>query len=891
MEDEIKVGNKVYKVADFASLGEKEFKKIYEYVINLENDIIGGKLYSNESVAFEQIKLVKNIREKLFEVQQSRMNQKVEEFLKGKKIDSVNEIDDKYNETIDNVTDVYNKTRGQVSEKVLDIGREKEELIDDLIANTPRRNLTKEDLKMIDEILEEYGEKTRSINTLDNQNEKLYNEQQNNVEAISDSYVQKAIINEPVKNKGFFNRIRDFIDKKLMPKRLEKRVYKEKEGKLRNIINNVKGKIEEAKKKEPKSIKNLKSRIKTSFALGMVALGMAGSAPSMFKDKEADSLNMPSPVQYEMSFDSIEDVSSFSALYADGDTIEFEAELDESKVNNLIEYDEAVYQEVIDIFGKLSINIKDSQIKSVIDKFLNIDSMQISDEEKQKLLLEYLHSNEDGLDESTKKDIISLYANREKNKELEENKVKEEKESNVKNKIEAETKTTVETKAKEESSVAKETKPSKEEKTEKESVEDKKVQSNNKKQEKTDYQELVELNKKIDSILSTAPSNSYKDTLTSNLKGTLTEMEISEILLNNMGDKNAIKQELSSKMLDKYLDELNKDERTEAEKERDELSEKYRKAYDVLDSIMSNPNMPFDVLHETLLNNLKDYIPESTISQLYNDWYFETREEENTDVKPTSNIEVYVTTEGDKYILGENGEQIFVTDDVIDQILASEENENTENTENKANLTDKEKKDILQEKLKERIMKSKDYEKDRELYEALNDRVNVSIPEKASDKQEIRRNAVENLKDIQDLVKDGTLDIKDVRNIVDSDMRNYEKVDALFDLISSGKEEASLDEETKELYKLIKDGVQSKNTKAFMDKLDDLVPLDAMEEIGIIEDDTIENILADEELTDKEKEEKIKDVIENGNETLEKLGYTEEVKENKNQKQTDDYER
>ena len=76
-----------------------------------------------------------------------------------------------------------------------------------------------------------------------------------------------------------------------------------------------------------------------------------------------------------------------------------------------------------------------------------------------------------------------------------------------------------------------------------------------------------------------------------------------------------------------------------------------------------------------------------------------------------------------------------------------------------------------------------------------------------------------------------------------------------------------------------------------MDKLDDLVPLDAMEEIGIIEDDTIENILADEELTDKEKEEKIKDVIENGNETLEKLGYTEEVKENKNQKQTDDYER
>ena len=188
-------------------------------------------------------------------------------------------------------------------------------------------------------------------------------------------------------------------------------------------------------------------------------------------------------------------------------------------------------------------------------------------------------------------------------------------------------------------------------------------------------------------------------------------------------------------------------------------------------------------------------------------------------------------------------------------------------------------------------MKSKDYEKDRELYEALNDRVNVSIPEKASDKQEIRRNAVENLKDIQDLVKDGTLDIKDVRNIVDSDMRNYEKVDALFDLISSGKEEASLDEETKELYKLIKDGVQSKNTKAFMDKLDDLVPLDAMEEIGIIEDDTIENILADEELTDKEKEEKIKDVIENGNETLEKLGYTEEVKENKNQKQTDDYER
>ena len=368
-------------------------------------------------------------------------------------------------------------------------------------------------------------------------------------------------------------------------------------------------------------------------------------------------------------------------------------------------------------------------------------------------------------------------------------------------------------------------------------------------------------------------------------------MEISEILLNNMGDKNAIKQELSSKMLDKYLDELNKDERTEAEKERDELSEKYKKAYDVLDSIMSNPNMPFDVLHETLLNNLKDYIPESTISQLYNDWYFETREEENTDVKPTSSIEVYVTTEGDKYILGENGEQIFVTDDVIDQILASEENENTENTENKANLTDKEKKDILQEKLKERIMKSKDYEKDRELYEALNDRVNVSIPEKASDKQEIRRNAVENLKDIQDLVKDGTLDIKDVRNIVDSDMRNYEKVDALFDLISSGKEEASLDEETKELYKLIKDGVQSKNTKAFMDKLDDLVPLDAMEEIGIIEDDTIENILADEELTDKEKEEKIKDVIENGNETLEKLGYTEEVKENKNQKQTDDYER
>ena len=181
MEDEIKVGNKVYKVADFASLGEKEFKKIYEYVINLENDIIGGKLYSNESVAFEQIKLVKNIREKLFEVQQSRMNQKVEEFLKGKKIDSVNEIDDKYNETIDNVTDVYNKTRGQVSEKVLDIGKEKEELIDDLIANTPRRNLTKEDLKMIDDILEEYGEKTRSINTLDNQNEKLYNEQQNNV--------------------------------------------------------------------------------------------------------------------------------------------------------------------------------------------------------------------------------------------------------------------------------------------------------------------------------------------------------------------------------------------------------------------------------------------------------------------------------------------------------------------------------------------------------------------------------------------------------------------------------------------------------------------------------------------------------------------------------------
>ena len=74
-------------------------------------------------------------------------------------------------------------------------------------------------------------------------------------------------------------------------------------------------------------------------------------------------------------------------------------------------------------------------------------------------------------------------------------------------------------------------------------------------------------------------------------------MEISEILLNNMGDKNAIKQELSSKMLYKYLDELNKDERTEAEKERDELSEKYRKAYDVLDSIMSNPNMPFDVLH------------------------------------------------------------------------------------------------------------------------------------------------------------------------------------------------------------------------------------------------------------------------------------------------------
>ena len=36
---------------------------------------------------------------------------------------------------------------------------------------------------------------------------------------------------------------------------------------------------------------------------------------------------------------------------------------------------------------------------------------------------------------------------------------------------------------------------------------------------------------------------------------------------------------------------------------------------------------------------------------------------------------------------------------------------------------------------------------------------------------------------------------------------------------------------------------------------------------------------------DKLAEEKIKDVIENGNETLEKLGYTEEVKENKNQKQ------
>lgn len=216
MGDEIKIGKKAYKLEEFYKLNNSEFKKIYEYVMELEKDLI--KKIGQGKISYEQyinsLKDIQKVRNQLYEVEFRKFEESTKKVLNTNRAETVDEIDETFNRTLDNLSSSYDKIRNQVSKQIGDIQDEKDKILAELLASAPSKDLSPDDKKLVNEIIEEYNEKTSQMNILDNCISKLSNEQEKNIQVLSNQYTQKEVGQDLTKSKGLFGRIKNFVSAK-----------------------------------------------------------------------------------------------------------------------------------------------------------------------------------------------------------------------------------------------------------------------------------------------------------------------------------------------------------------------------------------------------------------------------------------------------------------------------------------------------------------------------------------------------------------------------------------------------------------------------------------------------------------------------------------------------
>lgn len=395
MEEEIRIGDKTYKVEDFYKLSEDRFQKIYQYVNSMEHELF-NKILDNTSTKedISKLKFIQGITKRLHEMDIKRLKEKYS--INDYTINPQDDIDIEYNEVINGINNAYENAQRKIEEEIKNVEEKEESIIKEIDNN--------EASELSSEVLEAIKEMNNKKNSLRSSYNGISNEANGNIQAINHKFVPNSLT-EP--KRGFFARLFD----RLNPKRIEKRVYKAKKGRLAEIAKKIQDKIKSAGVQN----KNRNSRILRAKAIGaslLAAFSMTASAASLSNNKEiyeepAQKATVDE-LEKNMSFTEIDKVSDISAKVDQNGHVSIESKVNDEKINEGFNVEAAVYDEARTIYNETGIKgIPYDQIHVVVSKYIDIDTMDISNEEKVRLINEYLNDDSDGLTREGKIEIIT----------------------------------------------------------------------------------------------------------------------------------------------------------------------------------------------------------------------------------------------------------------------------------------------------------------------------------------------------------------------------------------------------------------------------------------------------------------------------------------------------
>lgn len=931
---EIKLGNKIYILPEPKELNPDQNWKIVRLARKIKDleekasDIYGREKENDFASACKNYVTINvtlaEITSKLHELLNEVEKLEIEEELKRAKIEQPRDNkDEQYNQMLGNVNQVYTDTMGQLNNGARDfrdmaqsslqtvsniIGIEtpqrqtpesetpKAYTLDNILKEyeniAPNKNYTQQEQKDIDDMISKFEEYRRNSNLMDEKGHNIAEELTGNFGVIHNRYKDTGVL----ENKGIFAKIRNFFGRNSSLEKLEKKSRKNKGNKIKDIVSDIKkGFSSKSRKKKSKEeiVDEYKNRFKGAIAASLAILGIqVGIVKEIGAEPIDETLPSKSSIG-EFSTDAINEVADIGIKNSPNNMVEFEKPIiDAEKIDIAIKKNIALYQEAKNLVGAYNKSVTAEQCKSVINKFDEINSKNISVEDKKQKLNEYLATNDDVLTAEEKQQTV-----------LE---IKKSIDNEINNEAEKDNQIIVDVPVQEEK-VAKTTefdwdtiKAIVEEKNaqtdaELKQQEDISGQEDKSQQEETKNEEIsakakevrekLELIDKIFEDIS-MPDSARENTLKLNLKGTIDEDYVHDIMKNeDLSDgqkqqqlKNKILRDYQETMVDDELkndyniinsvmedksipnDDITKSVLTQNLKYADEnsignivgapvltneqkgyylkqivnnnyelstLDEDVKKGYDMVDSIMNDRSMPNGQRKSTVVNNLKEYIPERTINEIFN-----------------------------KYeLMGMNNQNI------------SQESIN----------------EIIEYELKSQIVKLKDRKGYEDIYSAVEDTVGRVPSDKIENALYTKLSSID---DMKVAIDEGDIDLKDLASQINQSKEpSYVIVDKVGEKLTQVRKDNELSEQEEELKDILEKNLGSATVEELEDKIDDMYPLDDMKAIGFLQENDIKNIVNNENLSKKEKTRQIMQKVTTANEQYDKLGF------GKQKDKTDEYER
>lgn len=922
---EIKLGNKVYILPDAKELTPEQNWKIVQlgrrisrleerardrYERDKQRDFASAcQNYVTTNVTMMDIssKLMELLREVEFlEAEESLKNAKVE---KPKYV-----ADTEYNSIVENLQEAATTTMRQVDNRAREFQDMAEEslqtmskkigievpkneqqrtyTLDDILKEyeniAPKKEYTQQEQKDMDGMISKFEENKRNSRLMNEKRHDVAEELQGNLSVINEEYKDTAVL----ENKGIFAKIRSFFGRNSSTKRIEKQAEKNKESKINDIANSIKSAFKsKSRKKESKEeiVQKYKDRIKGAIG---ASLAIVGIQVGVMKGVGAEPIDETVPSNLpakEFSMDAINEVANIEMKKTPNNVVEFEnVSIDNEKISIAIEKSMALYEEIRNLIGDYNKSITEEQCKSVINKFDEINSKDISAEDKRQELNEYLTSSDDVLTAEEKQQTVVAIKQSIDN------------EAEVKNnpeivKVPKKTDKVVETVEIDWDNI-KSIIDEKNAQDAQNNVEEAKQENINEQESDSDVNEQAaraeEVRKRIELIDKifddkSMPDSARESALKLNLQGVIDDDYIHDVMKDDNVSDEAKQKKLKDKILEDYKETLIDDElksdydiinavmdnnsipsndaknalaqnleyadetaisnilsvpsMTNEEKkvylkqivnnnyEISTLDEDVKKAYDIVDSIMNSSSIPDGQIQSTVVNNLKEYIPEETINEIFN-----------------------------KYAL-------IVT--------------------NAGGLTKETINDIIEYELKNEVIKlqyKKGYE---DIYGAIEDTVGKVPSEQV---ENVLYSKLSTIEDMKVAIDEGDIDLKDLANQINqSKDPSYVIVNNVGSKLAQVRQESELTEQEEDLKDILEKNIGNATVEELEDKIDDLYPLDDMKAIGFLQENDIKNIVDNENLSQKEKTRQVMKKITDANEQYDKLGFGKQYDKDK----TDEYER